>query len=232
MITSIDFIIMAAGSSRRFGKNKLLQDIYGRPMFCYVLDQVEKAAQNLSAGNHMASADFSKQADKAQDIFSCRIFVVTRYEEILREVKQRQGISGDSGSAFWQPAVYSPESAEGASFTIKNGIRAAGEHTDYYMFLAADQPCLLADSIAGLALETKKAGYGIGSMCWENAPGNPVLFHEKYVPWLLSLEGDTGGRRVVNKNLSDCFFYQAQRKEELADADTVESLNLFLDYFM
>lgn len=232
MMTSIDFIIMAAGNSRRFGKNKLLYPIKGRPMFCFVLDQVEKAAEKLSA----LKPEAEKQPIPAQDGYFCRVFVAARDEEILQEVNRRQKNRQYRGfeklkNIHLRPAVYSPESVQGVSFTIKNGLHAAGENSDYYIFLTADQPCLQADSIVKLVLETQKAGKGIGSMCWEDTPGNPVIFHRKYVPQLLALEGDTGGRRIVKKNPMDCCFCQVEKKEELADADTVESLHLLLDYF-
>lgn len=195
---------MAAGNSRRFGSNKLLHQIQGQPVFSFVLEQVEQAVRDL-------------ELEKPE--LSCRVLVVSRYDEILQEAKRRG----------WA-AVFSPDSVQGASFTVKNGIRAAGENSDYYMFLAADQPCLKASSIAGLVRDTLAAGKGIGSMCWQDQPGNPVIFHRTYLPCLLALEGDSGGRKVVRKYLSDCYFYQAEQKEELSDVDTLESMKIILDY--
>ena len=200
-MTKIDFIIMAAGNSRRFGNNKLLYEIQGRPMFAFVLDQTGAAVTML------------------QPDYSTRVLVVCRSEEILVETEKR-GFQ----------AVYSPESEQGASFTVRNGILAAGENSDYYMFLAADQPCLQASSLARLVRHTLATGKGIGSMCWQERPGNPVIFHRKYLPQLLALEGDTGGRKIVKKNLSDCNFCQAGHQMELADADTLESREIIVDY--
>ena len=196
----IDFIVMAAGSSRRFGSNKLLYPIQGRPVYSRVLEQVEQAVESLSE-------------------ISCRVFVVSRFEEILKAAKARG----------WQ-AVYSPESEAGVSWTIKNGIAAAGRQSDYYMFLTSDQPCLQASSIVRLVQETLAAGKGIVSMCWQGQPGNPVIFQRKYLPELLSLEGDTGGRKVAKKHPEDCFFCHAGQKEELADADRPEAMEIILDY--
>lgn len=215
----IDFIVMAAGSSRRFGSNKLLYPIQGRPVYSRVLEQLELAVEKLSG-------------------ISCRVFVVSRFEEILKAAEERG----------WQ-AVYSPESEAGVSWTIKNGISAACDRSDchndqsgsqsagqsdgrsdYYMFLTSDQPCLQASSIVRLVQETLAAGKGIGSMCWQEQPGNPVIFHRKYLPELLALEGDTGGRKVVKKHPEDCFFCHAGQKEELADADRPEAMEIILDY--
>ncbi len=223
----VDFIIMAAGNSRRFGSNKLLYRIQGKPMFEYVLDQVELAMKELLIKPMFFDSfppdrlQTGKQASSGHthSEIICRIFVVSRYDEILQEADRRG----------WT-AVFSPESVQGTSHTIKNGIRAAGEHSDYYMFLTADQPCLKAASIVNLVRETMAAEKGIGSMCLKDQPGNPVIFHRKYLTELLALEGDTGGRRVVKKYLSDCYFCQVQQQEELTDADTLESLDFLLDY--
>lgn len=197
----MNLIIMAAGSSRRFGSNKLLYPIQGRPMFQFVFDQVEKAAKILS-----------------QEMV-CRVFVVTRFEEIIQETKKRGFIE-----------VFSPESVNGASFTVKNAIRAAGSDSDYYMFLTADQPCLQASSIVRLVRDTRRSGKGIGSMCWQEELGNPVLFHRNYLNELSLLEGDTGGRSVMKKHRTDCYLCEAARKEELMDADTPKTAQIILAY--
>ena len=207
----IDFIIMAAGNSRRFGSNKLLYRIKGRPMFTYVMDRAEQAIEKVPV-NPIGFDTFLS----GQIVF--RVFVVSRFDEILRAAEEKG----------WN-AVSSPESARGASFTIKNGLRAAGDESDYYMFIASDQPCLQPDSIVKLIRETVETGKGIGSMCWQDQPGNPVMFHRKYLPELLALEGDTGGRKVVKKYPQDCHFCRAGRKEELMDADSPESMDIILD---
>lgn len=215
----IDFIVMAAGSSRRFGSNKLLYPIQGRPVYSYVLEQVELAVEKLSVSPAVMDSCKGGICQKVPVGAFCRVFVVSRFGEILREAE----IKG------WK-AVNSPESEFGISRTIKNGIAAAGRQSDYYMFLTSDQPCLQASSIVRLVQETQAAGKGIGSMCWQEQPGNPVIFHRRYLPELLSLEGDTGGRKVAKKHPEDCFFCHAGQKEELADADRPEAMEIILDY--
>ncbi|MDY4971732.1 MAG: nucleotidyltransferase family protein [Lachnospiraceae bacterium] len=215
----IDLIIMAAGSSRRFGSNKLLYPLQGRPLYSYVLEQVEQAVERLSIPSAGMELCENGSAQNIPAAAFCRVFVVSRFEEILKAAEEKG----------WQ-AVYSPESEQGASWTVKNGLSAAGGGADYYMFLTSDQPCLQADSVVRLVRETAASGKGIGSMCWQDQPGNPVIFHGKYLPELLLLEGDTGGRKVAKKHTEDCFFCQAGRKEELADADRPETMEIILDY--
>ena len=55
----IAFVMLAAGNSRRFGSNKLLYEIDGKPMYRHVLEQLEEVSGNCE-----------------------RITVVTQYEEI------------------------------------------------------------------------------------------------------------------------------------------------------
>lgn len=218
----MDFIVMAAGNSRRFGKNKLLQPIQKRPMFTWIFDVLEEVVAKL---------DETKTA--------CgRIFVVTQYEEILAEVEKRRKNYENSSQPHilqkenaWQPGVISPESTKGVSFTIRSGLLAAGDQSDYTMFLTADQPCLRAESILRLVTETLQARKGIGSLCYQETPGNPVLFHQIYRKDLMALEGDTGGRKIVKKHPEDCYFCPIAQKWELIDADTEKSLQEILDYF-
>ena len=42
----IGIIMLAAGNSRRFGSNKLLYEIQGKPMFCYILDTLYDVQKN------------------------------------------------------------------------------------------------------------------------------------------------------------------------------------------
>ncbi|WP_333651260.1 nucleotidyltransferase family protein [Lacrimispora sp.] len=54
-------ILLAAGDSRRFDGNKLLYEFYGKPMYRYIVEEVEKLPTD----------------------FFCRKLVVTQYEEIM-----------------------------------------------------------------------------------------------------------------------------------------------------
>ena len=62
LVEKLTLIMLAAGNSRRFGSNKLLYEIDGRPMYLRTLEKLRKAASEL--GN-------------------CEIIVVTQYEEIV-----------------------------------------------------------------------------------------------------------------------------------------------------
>ena len=180
-------IYLAAGSSRRFGENKLLYPVNGRPMYLWTLEVLENLVKHRG---------------------DCRLLVVSRYREILREAEGR-GIQ----------AVDSPESEKGISHSIRAGISALGkvEEDDFLLFAVADQPYLTEDSVNRL-LDCAGEGVEGASLCWGQRPGNPTLFSAKLLPELLALEGDTGGRAVLRRH--KCLFVQALSPQELEDMDT------------
>lgn len=91
----IDIIIMASGSSRRFGSNKLLYPINGKPMFSYAIDNAIKLKEAVEEINH--------------------IYVVSRFEQIKGYCKNIPYIS------YIQNDSYN----EGITASIHLGIEAA-----------------------------------------------------------------------------------------------------------
>ena len=76
--TELALILLAAGYSRRFGQNKLLYPVNGKPMYSFGLDTLKKAAGLLKV--------------------NCQVQVVTQYEQIL-ETCNSQGLP-----AYMNPA--------------------------------------------------------------------------------------------------------------------------------
>ena len=60
----IAFVMLAAGNSRRFGSNKLLYEIEGKPMYLLTLEKLKKASEKIPESE---------------------ITVVTQYEEIVKK---------------------------------------------------------------------------------------------------------------------------------------------------
>ena len=87
------------------------------------------------------------------------------------------------------------------------------------MFFVADQPFLRKETVENFLADFEKSGKKIGCMSYRNTPGNPVIFHECFVPELMALQGDTGGKKVLKKHLEEVFFYEVQDPGELEDWD-------------
>ncbi len=166
----INVIYMAAGLSARFGKaNKLLYEIGGVPMYRHCLDKLLRIAD--------------------KDI---RLLVVTNTKEIAEYCRQK-GV----------PFIPNAEAAEGISSTIKTGIRyymgsgCGAQDEDRYVFMVADQPFLSVDTIARFFRECKNSELPLGCTACADRLGNPAWFAAEYVPELLKLEGDKGGKKVM-----------------------------------
>lgn len=201
----IHIIYMAAGNSRRFGSNKLLYELDGKPIYRHLLDHLVEIKDRY---NKLKS-----------DSPVIDITVVTRYREVLDYCACIPDCH----------AVLSPDSEKGISYTIKAGIMAVQEQKktgmqDYYMFAVADQPYLKSQSVIKLidkVLENKENIRLVFSLRCGDAVGNPCVFHSSLISQLLSLEGDKGGRSVAKKY--DCVYVDIADELELMDIDTLSN---------
>ena len=126
-------IYLAAGNSRRFfinGKhtNKLLQDIHGKPLYQYGLEQLKEAAKMFE---------------------NCHIYVVTQYPEIFDHCSKEDCVM----------ALFSEESKKGMSYSIRNALQnIKAEENSCYLFQAADQPFIRAETIVRFISEFLRSG--------------------------------------------------------------------------
>ena len=93
--------------------------------------------------------------------------------------------------------VMNEDAEKGQSASVKKGIMAANQITDAFLFMVGDQPFLNSKTINQiLSCHNKNPGQIIVPM-YDNRPGNPVLFPFSFKPDLLLIEGDTGGKPVI-----------------------------------
>lgn len=188
-------IVMASGAGRRFGGNKLLATYQGKALYLHAIDKLQALA------------------GKREDIGT--FIVVTRHEEIIEELKRR-GIDYKRND----------QSDKGITASIHIGINAASEPEpeDAYVFFVADQPGLTTESVDGLLDFYKIAGKGMACTIAEGRIGNPVVFSARYVPELLAITGDKGGKQVLRRHPEDVAYYEV-RPEELLDVDSKEDMS-------
>ncbi len=135
------------------------------------------------------------------------IVLVSQYEELLEQ-----------GRPFAHRTVFSPESRDGASWTIKNGLKEADD-AEAFVFFTADQPWLREKTMEGFVCEMEKQHADLGSVCHGETPGNPVWFSRKYLPDLRALSGDQGGRKILKKHPEEIRWYPVAHAGELEDVD-------------
>ena len=210
-MNKIYMIYMAAGNSRRFSKNekrenKLLYQINNIPMYQYGLQHLVEIAKERE---------------------DCFLLVVTQYEEIY-----------DYAVANDIPVLWNQDSKLGVSYTIKAGIShflglgsnlsdysyrepfsvdfAKACNSDYFLFMVADQPYIRKQTIMALIDEAEKKPE-TACISYNGIVGNPTLISARFVPELMELSGDEGGRKVIKRH--HCSLVPAGSEEELVDID-------------
>lgn len=192
----MDAIVLAAGCSRRFGKNKLLCKINGKPMYRYILELLFRQQEAGAVG---------------------QVVVVSQYEEIFLDIKKHfKGME----------CVKNPAPQMGISSSVRLGVRRLLELSEASVscfFTVADQPYFTGRSfhkMAGLQQEYPKliiAAAKCGECC------NPVIFPAEYYPKLQELTGDVGGKAVLRKSMEAVKLCELPERE-LWDVDRVSDL--------
>jgi len=154
-----------------------------------------------------------------ESIMKCgfaEVIVVAREEEII-EIGNKNGLK----------VIKNENAVKGISESIKLGVMHAKE-TEGYMFFTADQPFLDSDTIKGLTVEfTENSAYIIIPR-YEGKRGSPVIFPSSFKEDFLKLEGDVGGKAIINKNLEKVKFVEVQDSIKLFDVDTIENYEYIL----
>ena len=190
----IAIVILAAGKSRRFGKNKLLYPIEGIPMY----------KRTLSTFGSIIN-EFKRQKKSGYEISD--FFVVTRFDM----VEEACGFYGAT-------AIRNEEPEKGITYSLLLGLLKA-EKADACLFAVCDQPWLKKESIMELLDIYAAGGKGIACMSWNGVYGNPCIFSKKYYPELSALTGDVGGKRVLMAHQEDLAVYMLSDRKELEDVD-------------
>ncbi|MGH4124530.1 MAG: molybdenum cofactor cytidylyltransferase [Clostridium sp.] len=190
-IIMVSAIILAAGYSRRMGKNKLLLKYRGKSLIERTIETIEKCG-------------FSE------------VILVGREEEIIK-----------TGNRYGLAVVKNQNANKGISESIKLGVMQAVQ-TDGYMFFTADQPFLDVDTVKGLIREfIQNPSYIIVPRC-DSRRGNPVIFPYSFKEDFLQLQGDIGGKLIINKNLDKVKFVEISDSWGLFDVDTNENYEYIL----
>ena len=152
-------------------------------------------------------------------VMSCgfsQIILVAREEEII-EIGNRNNLE----------VTKNKNAIKGISESIKLGVMNT-KNTDGYMFFTADQPFLDLDTIRMLHEKfTKNSAYIIVPTC-AGKRGSPVIFPSSFKEDFFKLQGDVGGKTIINKNLDKVKFVEVQDSRKLFDIDTKESYEYIL----
>lgn len=198
-IKTIGIVLLAAGEGRRYGSNKLLEDINGKPMFSYAVDAAAKGAEDLLASKENAAVRIKK-------------VIVTGYDAIA-------GYAEEKGFE----AVYNLRPELGISESIRLGLSLLW-NADAVVFGVCDQPGVNGETYRRLVkayMDSDRELVYTGTKDESGVirEGNPCIFGKKYFEELMRLSGDCGGKGIIRANAQDAVMAKAESTQELEDID-------------
>ena len=140
------------------------------------------------------------------------IVVVGENKESIKEVLQSKPVR----------VVENPLYRQGMSTSIRAGILAAAIETEGYCIGLGDQPLISTKVIDLLITSFLKDRTGIAVLSHQGKRGHPVIFSFAFRDALCSLNGNLGGRTIIEKNPSKVKYVEAESKAVLVDIDTPE----------
>lgn len=188
----VALVLLAAGDSRRFGTNKLLADIDGKPMYRHLADEMKSLPEETF----------------------CRRLVVSQYPEILEDlsgdgfetIENHRSDLGISHSIHLAMQALDEDSGE-------------DKESAAVCFAVCDQPWLRGNTVLKLVREWSASGKGLGCLSCGGRDGNPAVFDMRYENELLALTGDVGGRAVICRHMDDLYRCEIENPKELEDMD-------------
>ncbi|MCH4166056.1 MAG: nucleotidyltransferase family protein [Megasphaera sp.] len=190
----IGLVYMASGQSRRFGSNKLLASLGDRPLYQYGFNALQQAAQLVLPQG-----------------IRCTLVVVSPYPVIRNWCSNAGAVVYDN-----------PQAAEGMAASIRKGT-AQCMGMQALAFFTADQPLLQGETIAAFLKGFVASEKQIGAMTRAGRLGNPAVFTIRYAEELQALQGDRGGRSLLQAHAQDVWCF-AVAAEQLLDVDTAADL--------
>jgi len=188
-------IILAAGSSRRFGD--------------------DKRKQTLSSGQSVLEESIHKAASVLD-----KVLVVLRFGD--REFAQQLSSSIDNDQVEYYMA---PDSAKGMAHSLANAIHKVHDWQGALVFLGDMPfvQAETIESVLG-AYEFHKASQPIVVPCKNGELGHPVLFDAAYFDEIEALTGDRGARPVIDAHLDKVHKINLEDPGILRDIDTPADL--------
>lgn len=129
--------------------------------------------------------------------------------------------------------VFNNKPENGISQSIKEGLSCYNSmlcekminQVDAYMFFVADQPLLTEKTIKEI-INNYNGTITVPQSSGKNS--SPVIFPAKYNEELLKLEGDKGGKQIIEKNCEDVTFVNFDDENELKDIDFLEDYTMLI----
>lgn len=117
--------------------------------------------------------------------------------------------------------VHNVDSAAGLSTSLRAGLATLPQDIDGVLVLLADMPGVTTDIVDRLIEAFRSDSIVVPTS--EGQRGNPVIWSRRFLPELMAVTGDTGGRRIVEANPAAVIHVEIGSAVSL-DVDTPEAL--------
>ncbi len=125
------------------------------------------------------------------------------------------------GEKYNIQTLYNPKAHLGQSEGLKLGVKASKD-SEAYMFLVGDQPFITTQLIDKLILEYRLSKASIVVPYYNGSRGMPTIFSSMLKDELLKVQGDKGGRGIIEKNIDLIRKVHIYDKKLGMDIDTPE----------
>ena len=95
---------------------------------------------------------------------------------------------------------------EGMASSVRLGLDIlfnAKPYIDAVIIMVCDQPHISSSILNQLIITQQRTTKQIVTSNYGNSIGPPALFHKKYFEELVKLSGDTGARKIIQRNMND-----------------------------
>ena len=175
-------IVLAAGTSSRMGEAKQLLNFNGSPILRLIIEIIcqTKIEPIIVVLGHEKS--------NIQTVLNDLPVIIVHNPDYTKG----QSTSVQAGLTFFMD-ILNEKYPRDPNTLVKTNNGA--------LFVLGDQPMIKPDTI-NILIETYAIKGGIVAPTYKGKRGNPVIFDQRFFPQFFSLQGDTGGREIINRNSS------------------------------
>jgi len=118
--------------------------------------------------------------------------------------------------------VFNPRFAEGMLSSIRTGLTAAPEETEWFVIALGDQPALKPALVAALVRAAQERGKGIVVPSYGGRRGHPLVIHASLRQEIAELDPALGLRELLRRHPEAVHHVVVGDEAVLADMDTPE----------
>lgn len=211
---------MAAGQATRMGQDKLLLPWRNTTVLGYVL---QAALEAINLVWPELESFVGSSAVEPMSASGPEIYVVARrpLRDYLTAAQTRRF---QAAGGIWLPVPAPQPLAE----TIRCGLQDLRPETQYIGFLPGDQVGITAPRLADCLRQVLEHAPDFLTPVAGDKAVSPVFFHRRYVPELLELRGEQGGKAVLCRYLERWWEYPVE-DGFCRDLDTPEQYQSLLE---